>query len=81
MACDAKTYPLKPDEALAICAKIQSESGITIDPTAPTGTTSTHGVNLAWSIANSTITINVISKPFFISCSTIYSQLDNLFGV
>ena len=81
MACDPKIYPLNPDEAAAICAKIQSESGIAIDPASPTGTATTHGVTLSWVIADGKITISIDKKPFFVLCSAIYNQLDSLFGV
>lgn len=79
-SCPVKTYPLSPSEALAICGRIRTESGISIDPTQPTGSAETHGVTLSWSIHDGQIDIGVVSKPWVIPCSTIYAQLDELFA-
>lgn len=79
MACQSKSYPLAQAEVVQICAFIKSESGIEIDPTEPTGSTTTHGCTIGWTIDPTSITINIISKPFYISCDTIFGELDKLF--
>jgi len=79
--CPSRTYPLNAAEAEAICAKIQSETGIFIDPSKPTGTELSHGVTVNWAIQGNAITISIPSKPWVIPCSTIFGQLDELFGV
>jgi hypothetical protein len=78
--CPAKSYPLSPADAITICDKIHVESGIFIDPTESTGTAVAHGVTLAWSIHEDQIDISILSKPFFVPCATIYTQLDELFA-
>lgn len=79
----SKTYPL-PDPAATV-AKIAAEGGPKIDPTQTSGQASDCGVTLAWSIGAGTniptqITIAVISKPFLIPYSTIWSHVDALFA-
>lgn len=80
-SCPDRTYPLNAAEAVAICAKIEAEAGVQIDPTQPTGSTQTHGVTINWKIQGNAITISIPSKPWVIPCSTILDELDKLFGV
>jgi len=79
--CPNRTYPLNAAQAMAICQKIAVESGIHIDPTQPTGSAETHGVQINWIIQGNAITISIPSKPWVIPCSTILDELDNLLGV
>lgn len=78
MAGQCKTYPLtNPD---AVVAKIQELDGPAIDPHQPTGEAVTHGVHLSWVIENGEITVAVGSKPFYVSYSTIFEKLGELFA-
>lgn len=72
------SYPM-PDPAAA-AAKIKAAGGPFIDPTQPTGTASTHGVNLAWAIADGKIDITPTHKPWYVTDDQIKSGLDKFFG-
>jgi len=78
-SCPNRTYPLNAGEAAAICQKIATEAGIQIDPTQPTGSAETHGVQLTWVITGNAITVSIPSKPWIIPCSQIFDELDKLF--
>lgn len=75
---NSKTYPM-PDSS-ALVAKIASEGGPKLDPSQAVGKASDCGVTLGWSIMNGQITITVLSKPFLIPYSTIWSHVDALFA-
>jgi hypothetical protein len=78
MSAPSKTYPL-PDPA-ALADKVAAAGGPKLDPTQPTGEASADGVTIGWNIAGGEITVAVLSKPFYISLSTIWSHVDNLFA-
>jgi hypothetical protein len=74
----SKTYPLvNPAE---VCAAIERAGGPAIDPTQPQGTIDTHGCKLLYTIANGSITIDVLRKPWIVSYGQIFGQLDKLFA-
>ncbi|WP_297846269.1 hypothetical protein [Pseudomonas sp.] len=75
---DSKTYPLTDPAALA--AKVKAEGGPALDPTRPTGQASADGVTMGWSIADGSITLTIIKKPWIIPASTIWSHADALFA-
>lgn len=79
-SCSSRSYPFNPALAQELCAKIFQESGIRIDPNSATGTEETHGVTINWTIAGGRIVFSIPSRPWVIPCSTIFSELDNLFG-
>ena len=73
----SKTYPI-PDPT-AVAAKVLAAGGPKIDPTQPAGEARAEGVTIGWSIANSQITVTVLSKPWIIPWGTIWSHVDALF--
>ena len=80
-SCPNRTYPLNATEAAAICAQIAQQAQIHIDPSQPTGSAETHGIQINWVIQGNAITISIPSKPWVIPCSQILDELDKLFGV
>lgn len=74
----AKTYLLT--DPAAVAAKIKAAGGPQLDPTQPTGQAAADGVTIGWSIANNMITITVISKPWVVPYSAIWSHIDPLFA-
>lgn len=73
------TYPVSDKVALA--AKLKAEGGPAIDLSQTSGELPPqHGVHLKWVLANDAITIDVVSKPFFVSEGQIKSALDGFFG-
>ncbi len=75
----SRTYPLLNPTATA--AKILAEGGPAIDPSQTTGSVETHGVKLAWTIADGQITVTVVSKPWIIPMAQIIGELDRFFAV
>lgn len=72
------TYPVTDKAALA--AKLKADGGPAIDLTQTSGELPPeHGVHLKWSFANDVITIDMVSKPFFVSQGQIKSALDEFF--
>lgn len=78
MTTQSKTYLLA--DPAAVAAKILAFNGPRLDPTKPTGEVETHGCKLSWVVANGSITITVVDKPFFISYGQIWNSVGELFG-
>jgi hypothetical protein len=78
--CPSKTYPITQEKAQAASAALLAETGVAIDATAGSGTLTIHHVDLAWTNENGLLTINVVSKPFYVSCSDIFGPLDKYFA-
>jgi hypothetical protein len=74
----ARTYPIS--DSVAIAAKVKAAGGPAIDPAQPTGQTSADGVTIGWSIENGQILITIISKPWIVPYSTIWSHIDTILG-
>ena len=70
----AKAYAL-PDPVAAV-AKIKAAGGPQLDATQPSGKASADGVTIAWSVANGQITVTIISKPWIVPYSAIWSHID-----
>jgi hypothetical protein len=75
----SRTYPLP--NPTATVAKILAEGGPAIDSNQSTGSVETHGVKLAWTVANGQITVTVASKPWIIPMAQIIGELDKFFAV
>jgi hypothetical protein len=74
----ARTYPIS--DPASIPAKVKAAGGPAIDPTQATGQASADGVTIGWSITNGKILITIISKPWIVSSSTIWSHIDTVLG-
>jgi hypothetical protein len=74
----ARTYPIS--DPASIAAKVKAAGGPAIDPTQATGQASADGVTIGWSITNGKILITIISKPWIVSSSTIWSHIDTVLG-
>jgi hypothetical protein len=79
VSCLSRTYPLNAAQAVAICQKIETLSGLVIDPTKTSGETHTHGCDITYVITGDAITFSFPSKPFLMPCSVIFDHLDTLF--
>jgi len=79
-----KIYPLTDPAALT--AKIEAAGGPKIDPTQTVGKATDCGVTLGWSVEAlvggdaGQITITILSKPWLIPASTIWSHVDAVFS-
>lgn len=73
-----KTYPLAPDQAAAIAAKIKAATNgaIDIDPSRPDGLAVEHGITINWHIFDGKITVMASSNPLGI----VGRDLDSLFS-
>lgn len=76
--CPSKSYTVTDLPALA--AKIEAAGGPRIDLAMPTGSASSHGVTLAWTIAGGSIVVSCLAKPFYVTCAEIEQHLDALFA-
>jgi hypothetical protein len=74
----SRTYPLS--NPAATVARIVADGGPAIDPNRPVGSIETHGVKLAWTIANGQITVTIVSKPWIVPMSQIIGELDKFFA-
>jgi hypothetical protein len=78
MPANVKTYQIGDPEALA--AKVKAMGGPQLDPTQPTGEAAADGVHISWTIQGDTIQITIVSKPWIIPYSTIWSNIDHVFN-
>jgi hypothetical protein len=85
MSTQSKSYQVTDLTSLA--AKVKSLGGPAIDPTQPTGEATADGVHLSWAISpalspvvGDVITVTIISKPWVVPYSTIWSHLDSFFA-
>lgn len=76
---ESRTYPLS--DPAAIAAKVKAAGGPAIDPTQAAGQASADGVTIEWSVANGEIVVTVLSKPWIVTYSTIWSHIDGVLGV
>lgn len=74
----SKTYPLTNPAALA--ARIAAAGGPVIDPSQPTGEIAAHGCKLGYAIANGSITVTLLHKPFGVPDGMVFGKLDQLFA-
>lgn len=74
----ARTYPIS--DPAAIAAKVKAAGGPAIDPTKPTGQASADDVTIGWSMTHGQILITIISKPWIVPYSTIWSHIDAVLG-
>ena len=83
MTCPSKTYDFTPEIAQEVKYALSKSFGLTIDVTAPSGSGKepTHGIVFNWTIADNKITIIVVSKPWYISCDTIYEHIDEQYAL
>jgi hypothetical protein len=78
--CPSKTYAITPEKAVAASAALLAATGVNIDATAAAGEVSVHSVDLTWTNRNDELTVNVVSKPFYVTCSEIFDPLDKYFA-
>jgi hypothetical protein len=72
MACTAVTFQ-GVTQAVKDCLSAKLlQDGIS-GPIGDSGQLAGHGVTISytWTVADATLTVNVVSKPFFISCGTV----------
>lgn len=74
----ARSYPI-PDPA-AIAAKVKAAGGPAIDPTQATGQASADDVTIGWNIVAGQITITIVSKPWVVPYSAVWSHIDAVFA-
>jgi hypothetical protein len=79
MSCPSKSYSFNDQQRDAAVA-LAASNGIHIDPGLSQAGTSVHGCKLDWTINADTITFQITSKPFYISCDQIFGELDKLFS-
>ena len=67
---------ITPAAFSAIQARAQSESGLTLNGNA--GQASGHGVTVRWTYDGATLTLSLVSKPFFVPQSVIVKAFNEL---
>lgn len=80
MSCPTKLYPLIGAQAQLIAQRVHDETGMDIDLTLPSGSASNHGITLSWKVSENMVAVTVDSKPWIVSCGTIFGRLDELFA-
>lgn len=82
MSQPSKDYPLSNPAAVA--QKVAAAGGPHIDVTQPAGqataSTALGDVTLSWVIADGSITITIVHKPWAVSAGTIFEHVDSLFA-
>jgi hypothetical protein len=74
----AKTYSLS--DPAAVAAKVKAAGGPALDPTQATGRASVDGVTIGWSVSAGNILVTIISKPWVVPYSAIWSHIDTMLG-
>lgn len=70
-----RNYPVTPEE-MANFRAILAKDGVVV-PNGNSGQIETHGVEISFSYdGTAALTLTILSKPFFILASTIWSQLE-----
>jgi hypothetical protein len=72
----ARTYALS--DPAAIASKVKAVGGPAIDPTQSKGEASADGVTIGWNLSNGQILITIISKPWIVPYSTIWSHIETV---
>ena len=70
----ARTYSVS--DPAAITAKVKAVGGPALDPTQTDGRASADGVTVGWSMSHSQILVTIISKPWVVPYSAIWSHID-----
>lgn len=73
---NSKTYPFDPSKASELTAKIAAMGGPQIDSSQTVGQASADHITIGWSIADGQITITILSKPWVVPNSSIWSHID-----
>ena len=69
-----KTYSLS--DPAAIVAKVKAAGGPALNPALATGQASADGVTIGWSVSPGKILVTIISKPWVVPYSAIWSHID-----
>lgn len=65
---------ITPEKYAALIEKAKQEVSITPEPNG--GLVSTHGVEVRWTYLDETLTVTVLSKPFYVSVDHIKALFD-----
>jgi hypothetical protein len=74
----SRTYALS--DPAAVAAKVKAAGGPALDPTQATGQASADGVTIGWSISQGQILVTILSKPWVVPYSEIWSHVDAVMG-
>jgi hypothetical protein len=78
--CPAITIELTSEAFTAAAAKLRASHGISVDTTQPTGEIDDGATKASWAYDGTTLTINVLSRPWYASCGTVVKDITEFFG-
>ena len=74
----ARTYSIA--DPAAIAAKVKAAGGPALDPTQAEGLASADGVTIGWSMGPGQIVVTIISKPWVVPYSAVWSHVEAVLG-
>jgi hypothetical protein len=64
----------------AVVAKVKAAGGPALDPAQASGQASADGVTIGWSVSQGWIVVTILSKPWVVPYSAIWSHIDAVMG-